>query len=128
MEIELTDRRSNPLLKRSEVQFAVNHASKPTPTRAEVRAALAQTLNVPSDRIVIERMAAKFGTARTVGEAMVYETKDVALEVVREHILLRNGLKTKAAKPGSESAAAAPAPSADAAPPSPPAKAPASGA
>jgi len=43
-------------------------------------------------------MRARYGTATTRGEAMVYETVDAAKAIVREHILVRNGLKEKAAK------------------------------
>ncbi|EQD71267.1 Ribosomal protein S24e [mine drainage metagenome] len=112
MEIRLVDQRPNPLLHRQELRFEVAHATAPTPGREEVRAEIAKQVGVAKDRVVVERMQARFGTATTVGEAMVYESTDIARRTEREHILIRNKLKEK---PGA-------APPAESAPPAPPAK------
>ncbi|MHB1931556.1 MAG: 30S ribosomal protein S24e [Thermoplasmata archaeon] len=109
MEIRLVDQRPNPLLHRQELRFEVVHATAPTPNREEVRAEIAKQVGVAKDRVVVERMQARFGTATTLGEAMVYESTDLAKRTEREHILIRNKLKEKAgAAPPAEAAAAAP--------------------
>ncbi len=108
MEIRILDQKANPLLKRQEVRFEISHATAATPQRDAVRGELAKLLKSPKDRVVVERMHAKFGTAVTVGEANVYDSAESAKAISREHILVRNSLKEKEA---------AKAPAAEAVPP-----------
>lgn len=128
MEIKILEERTNPLLKRQELRFEVSHATAATPTRDSVRVELAKAVRASKDRVIIERMHPRFGTALTRGEANVYETVDAAKSITREHILVRNGLKEKAAK-GAAAAPETPAPAAPTAPAAaaaaPPAPAPA---
>lgn len=121
MELKIVEERPNPLLKRTEYRFEIAHPEAATPTRDAVRTEFAKAAKVPKDRVIIERMHAKFGTPVTIGEAAAYQSKEAAEATVREHILVRNGLKEKAVK-----GAAAPADSAPT--PPPPAAAPAKGA
>jgi small subunit ribosomal protein S24e len=112
LELKIVEERKNPLLKRTEYRFEIGHVAAATPKRDEVRQALATALKVPKDRVIVERMHAKFGTPLSVGEAATYASKDAALATVREHILIRNGLKAKpSATPtaGGEAAPAEPA-------------------
>ena len=114
MDLKIIEERPNPLLKRIEYRFEVGHATASTPNRDSVRAELAKALKVPKDRVIIERMHAKFGVAKSVGEAATYQSKEAVDAVVREHILIRNGLREKKSKaaPGAaepETPAAAPA-------------------
>jgi ribosomal protein S24E len=113
LDVKILDERPNPLLHRKEYTFEVDHAGTATPPRADVRKELAKLVKVPADRLVIERMNARFGTAKTRGEAAAYATKEALDITVREHILIRNGLREKAVP-------AAPAPADEATAPSPP--------
>ncbi|HYA57063.1 MAG TPA: 30S ribosomal protein S24e [Thermoplasmata archaeon] len=108
MEIKITDEHANPLLKRREYHFEIAHATAATPTREQVRAELAKIFNAPKDRVIVERMNARFGTAVTRGEARVYESAEVAKTITREHILVRNKLKEKPQKGTPAAAPAAP--------------------
>ena len=121
MEIRILEDKANPLMKRHEVRFEVAHATAATPSRDAVRGELSKLVQAPKDRVIIERMHARYGTAVTRGDAMVYESADAAKAIVRGHILVRNGLKEKPAKGPAPAAAPAPAPPA----PAPPAAAPA---
>ena len=103
MDVKILEERPNPLLHRKEYTFEVDHAGAATPPRADVRKELAKLVKVPADRLVIERMNARFGTAKTRGEAVAYATKEAADITVREHILIRNGLREKA-KPAAPAA------------------------
>ena len=103
MEIRILDDRANPLLKRQEVRFEVAHATRATPSREEVRGELSKLVHAPKERVVVERMAARFGTAVTRGEALVYQTVEALRSTERAHILVRNGFQEKVVK-------AAPAP------------------
>jgi len=135
MEIRIVEERTNPLLKRHELRFEVDHATAATPTRDSVRTELAKAVHASKDRVIIERMHPRFGTAVTRGEANIYDNADAAKSISREHILVRNGLKEKVAKgtaPAAEAPAAptaapaaAPAPAATPAPAAAPTEAPA---
>ena len=105
MEIKILEDRANPLLKRHEYRFEIAHPTAATPTRDAVRGEFSKLVKAPKDRVIIERMHARYGTAVTRGEAAVYESVDVAKVTAREHILVRNGLKEKAAKAGAVPAA-----------------------
>ena len=113
MEIRILEDRNNPLMKRHEVRFEVAHATAATPSRDAVRGELSKLVKAPKDRVIIERMNARYGTAVTRGDAMVYESADAVKATVRDHILVRNGLKEKPTK-GPAPAAAETAPPAPA--------------
>jgi small subunit ribosomal protein S24e len=98
VEIKILEEKPNPLLHRREYSFEVSHATAATPRRDEVRGEFAKLTKAPKDRVIIERMQARYGTATTRGEAIVYETAELAKSTEREHILVRNGLKEKAVK------------------------------
>ena len=119
MEIKIVEDRPNPLMKRHELRFEVAHATAATPSRDAVRGELSKLVKAPKDRVIVERMHARYGTAVTRGDAVVYDSAEAAKAIVREHILVRNGLKERPAK----GPAAAPEPAAPAAPTPPPAPA-----
>jgi small subunit ribosomal protein S24e len=125
LEVKILEERPNPLLKRVEYRFEVDHATAATPTRDAVRTEVAKAVKVPKDRVIIERMRANFGVARSRGDAVAYQSVDALKAVVRDHILVRNGLKEKPVK-GPPGAAPAPeppkAPKAETPPAEPPKK------
>lgn len=114
MDLKILEERPNPLLQRTEYHFAVVHPSGATPKRDEVLSELAKVAKVPKDRLVIERMHAKFGTATTLGWAAGYQSAEALKRVVPDHIQVRNGLKEKAAKGAAAPAAEPAAPAAEA--------------
>jgi small subunit ribosomal protein S24e len=95
VEVRILEERANPLLKRHEYHFEVAHATAPTPSREEVRGELSKLVRAPKDRVVIERMGARYGTATTRGDALVYDSVESAKLITRSHILVRNKLKEK---------------------------------
>jgi len=126
LELRILEDKSNPLMKRHELKFEVAHATAATPSRDAIRGELSKLVQAPKDRVIIERMHARYGTAVTRGDAMVYETAEAAKAIVRGHILVRNGLKEKPTKSAAPAAAKeAPAPAAPAAPAETPAAPPA---
>src|SRR5436189_4888385 len=92
MQLEVIQRKENPLLKRTEVSFKAIHKAEPTPTRDALRAFLARELNATKDIVVIDSQASTFGRYETHGYAKVYKSKEEALSVERKHILVRNKL------------------------------------
>jgi len=123
VEVRVIEDKANPLMRRHELRFEVAHATAATPSRDAVRGELSKLVNAPKDRVIIERMHARYGTAVTRGDAMVYDTAEAAKAIVRSHILVRNGLKEKPAKGAAPAAAGAPAPAPAPAPAAAPAAA-----
>lgn len=106
MELEIREKRENHLLDRVEVKFVISHPNQPTPRRENVREALSSELKVPKDRVVVDHMNSSFGVQDTVGYAKVYSKKEVAMEVERKYLLIRNKFikEEKKAKPAPEEA------------------------
>ena len=92
MEIEVISRKDNTLLGRIELQFKISHPRENTPKREDVRNELAAFVNSKKDRVVIDKMHAVFGKSETLGYAKVYNSKELAREIEREHVLKRNNL------------------------------------
>lgn len=91
MKLKVTAQDYNPLLKRKEVTFEVEHAPKEgTPTRAELRKNLSENLKANVDLIFIKRAVTKKGSMLTVGEANVYDTQEQVRIVEADHIITRN--------------------------------------
>jgi len=97
MKVEVVDKLENPLFKRTEVKFRVNHSDAPTPKRLEVRPQLAALLGVAEDLLVIDKLASTHGRQVASGIARAYSSRE-QLEKVEPKHLLRRGLP-KEAKP-----------------------------
>ncbi len=115
MQLEVLQKKENPLLKRVEIAFKAIHKAEPTPTRDALRAFLAKELKATKDIVVIDSQASTFGRYETLGYAKVYRSKDEALAVERKHILVRNKLieaevKEKAGAPAKAEKPVAPTP------------------
>lgn len=89
MEIEITEEKKNPLLRRKEVTFKLHHDGA-SPSREEARNALIKALKCSSNLLVIDKMDTEFGKRETIGYAKVYENEERLKEIEREHILKRN--------------------------------------
>jgi len=108
MEVQVLERRENPLLKRVEVSFKVVHPAEPTPTRDALRAELAKVLKATKDVVIVDGAASTFGRSETHGYAKIYKTKEQALSVERKHVLIRNRLVEPEAKKEGPAAPAKP--------------------
>lgn len=95
MDIDVSSRRENRLLKRTELELTVKHPNSPTPKRQEVRELIAKTLGVSKDGVVVYSMKSSFGSNETLVSAKAYTDKAAALETENKHILVRNGLAEK---------------------------------
>lgn len=92
MEIELLEKKDQPLLSRTDVSFRIIHPNESTPKRNDVRDGLAEQIDVKKGCIVIDNMKAVFGKSETIGFAKVYSTEKDAKAIERKHILIRNKL------------------------------------
>ena len=91
MEVKIVSAKENLLLKRKEVGFRVEHGPQgKTPTRLEVKKALAAELKVSEELVFVEKMVTLTGTSTAVGVANVYETMEQAKLIEPEYIMKRN--------------------------------------
>ncbi|MBC7130640.1 30S ribosomal protein S24e, partial [Candidatus Bathyarchaeota archaeon] len=91
MEIKILEDKENPLLKRKEITFQIKHDNTgSTPSRMEVKEALARTLNKDANLIFIQKIETKTGTRTAIGWANVYETSEQAKLIEPEYIIKRN--------------------------------------
>jgi len=91
MEIKIISKKENPLLKRKEVYFEVNHnQTGSTPHRLEVRKAIANLLKTDVDLVFVKKLETKTGTHTAVGLANVYNSVQQALFVEPEYVIKRN--------------------------------------
>ena len=91
MRVEIVEKVENPLLKRTEVKFKVDHAGAPTPKRLEVRAQLATLLGVAEDLLVIDKLASTHGHQAASGIARAYSSPE-QLRGLEPKYLLKRGL------------------------------------
>jgi small subunit ribosomal protein S24e len=91
MEVKIVSAKENPLLKRKEVAFKIEHGSKEkTPPRLEVKKAIAAELKISEELVFVEKMRTMTGTSIAVGVANVYETVEQAKLTEPEYIIKRN--------------------------------------
>jgi len=103
MQIKIISETYNPLLKRKEVTFEINHTQTGgTPPRFEVRKAIAQVVKADLDRIYIRKIETKTGTMTAIGTANIYDTVEQAKLVEPKHIILRNQPPEKSKEEGGE--------------------------
>jgi ribosomal protein S24E len=99
MKVKIVSKKHNPLLKRKEVVFEVEHAdTRGTPPRLEVRKELASKLKTKLDLVYVRKVETKTGTMIAVGEANAYDSIEQAQLLEPKHIVARNTPPEKAEK------------------------------
>ncbi|NLU45711.1 MAG: 30S ribosomal protein S24e [Euryarchaeota archaeon] len=96
MKIEIKEQRKNPLLKREEIRFAVEHVGGSTPGRNAVAEEIAKKLKVKRNCVVIDAFETAYGIGKSDGYAKVYDSKEAAIEFESEYLLKRNGIEEEA--------------------------------
>jgi len=95
MDYEITNKKENPLLERTEVYFKVVHEKEKTPKRDAVKGKIAEALKTKRELVVVDYMRSEYGMPVTVGYAKAYKTKDSLQAIERKHILKRNAAEEK---------------------------------
>jgi len=100
MKLKLVSKEQNPLLKRKEVTFSVEHAQTGgTPTRVEVRKQLATLLKTDLELVYVKHVETKTGTMVAIGEANAYDSIEQAKLMEPKHIIARNATPEKPEEP-----------------------------
>lgn len=103
MEIKILTINENPLLKRKEVTFQVEHdQTGGTPPRIEVKNGLAKILKKDLNLVFIRKFETKTGTRKALGVANIYDSYENAKLIEPEHIVKRNTQPEKTKKEGEE--------------------------
>lgn len=107
MKMEITQKRENALLKRTEVRFTIDHRGEATPARGAVVDEIARQTKASRDVVVLNNIDTVYGGGMSKGYAKVYASRDAAFEFESDYILKRNGIaKPEYVKPAAEGAPA----------------------
>lgn len=105
MKMEITQTKENPLQKRVEVYFVLDHNGESTPGRNAVAEEVAKQMKSKRNCVVVDNIESVYGKGQSKGYAKVYESLEAALEFDREYLLKRNGIEApKAEEPAAEEA------------------------
>lgn len=77
MKVGITDKKSNPVLRREEVSAAVDFEGGPTPSIVALRAELAKSLNVSEDRIEVARLLSATGSPSGIARVRVWASAEL---------------------------------------------------
>ncbi len=103
MELKIVLEKKNPLLKRREVHFKIEHGQLgKTPQRLDVKKAVAAELKISEDIVFVKKMQTKTGTRTAVGVANVYESAEQARLIEPEYMIKRNTPPEKPKEEGEE--------------------------
>jgi len=91
MEIKIVSEKENPLLKRREVDFQIEHSETgSTPSRLDVKKALAAMLKKDAELVFDRKFETKTGTHMVFGRANIYDSIEHAGFSEPEYIKKRN--------------------------------------
>jgi small subunit ribosomal protein S24e len=107
MDVDVVNRKSNPLLEREEVEFTVSHEGEPTPSLVEIRKVLRAKLNSKADLTVVDSVYSHFGKSNSTGFAKVYKNKQILEKIEAKHIINKN-FEQEAKEEGGETSEAKP--------------------
>ena len=90
MDFKIKQDKYNPLLKRKEVSLEIDHDGQGTPSRAELRKAVASKYNTKQENVYVIEMETGTGTQSAISGVEVYDDAQSALQTVPKHIQIRN--------------------------------------
>jgi len=90
MKLKKTSERYNPIFKRRELIFFIDHASSGTPRLYDVRKLIADENSMNEDSVYVLKLNTLLGTNRTIVMAEIYDDPERAKALIAEYIQLRN--------------------------------------
>lgn len=88
-DLEIIERRRNPLLFREELLLRLRFQGA-TPSRKEVREAVAKFLGIKADRVIVRNILQDYGMTEAKVLVMVYDSPERAREIEPKHIIARH--------------------------------------
>ncbi len=104
MKMEISRQNENPLMKRKEVYFSVEHVGESTPGRNAIAEEIAKKFKTKRNCVIVDSLDSIYGIGKSEGYVKVYDSKEAALEFENEYLLKRNGVEkeTAASEPAKE--------------------------
>jgi small subunit ribosomal protein S24e len=90
MDLKLKQDTYNPLLKRKEVSVEVEHEGQGTPSRIDLRKAVASKFSTKPENVYVIGVETKTGTQNSLCQIEVYDDAQTARQTVPKHIQTRN--------------------------------------
>lgn len=90
MDVKIVSKKDNPLLKRKEIHFEVEHTQGKTPARLDIKRSLASALGTSEKLVFVKKMKTMTGTSSAVGSANAYESEAQAKIIEPGYIVKRN--------------------------------------
>lgn len=90
MELKIKQEEYNALLKRKEICAEVDHDKAGTPSRMDLRKAIASKYGVKPESVYVIEVETKTGTQSALCEVQVYDDNESARRIVPKHIQTRN--------------------------------------
>jgi small subunit ribosomal protein S24e len=90
MDLKIREDTYNALLKRKEVSLEVNHDGAGTPSRTDLRKAVATKYGTKPENVYVVDVETRTGTQSAVCEIQVYDDAEAGKRTVPRHIQTRN--------------------------------------
>ncbi len=94
-DLEVLERRRNPLLHREEVLFRLRFDGS-TPSRRQIREEVSRFLGVEEERVIVRKITQEYGMTEARALILVYDDPNKAKEIEPEHIIKRHEKKAEA--------------------------------
>jgi ribosomal protein S24E len=76
MELEIKNKKENPVLQRQEITGEIKFTGAATPSNNQVHEELAKKLGIQSELVAIRHIYGSFGSGKAAFEAVAYATKE----------------------------------------------------
>ena len=90
MDVKNASELYNPVFKRKEISFFIDHTMQGSPKLYDIRKSLTDKYGVDEGSVYVIKLKTRTGTNRSYGEAEIYESTKTAVKVVPKHIQTRN--------------------------------------
>ncbi|MDE1810860.1 MAG: 30S ribosomal protein S24e [Candidatus Micrarchaeota archaeon] len=97
MELKIVSEKDNPLLKRKEISFSIEHEAS-TLSKAEVLKEVSKKLNLNPEFTIVITVAQRFGSKSSAGVAHSYASKEDLMKQEKRYVLKRAGMATEEKK------------------------------
>ncbi len=76
MELEIKNKKENPVLQRQEITGEIKFTGAATPSNKQLQEELAKKLGVQQELVIIRHIYGSFGSGKAAFEAVAYATKE----------------------------------------------------
>ena len=90
MKTKMIHEKNNPVLKRKEIKVEITHEKGGTPDRIAIKDFLASQLKEKPENLFIIKVEGKTGSDSSICQAEIYESKELAGEILPEYLSTRN--------------------------------------